>query len=147
MEALRVGIMKGGQSSEEFRLPWVLRAVVSNIVSQPQYADESLAAAIPPIMGIDLIGHARDRFGDDELRRLFRATAQAAIEDAQDQRRPISLILESIAVYVVRRQTLRKFLEHTEIEDLIERGCLRPVLHESGTDILVVRLPELLASC
>ncbi len=146
LEDLRIGIMKGGQSSEELHLPWVLRAVVSSIVSQPQYADEKLAAAIPPLLGIDLIGHVRDRFGDIELRRLYRAAAKAVIEDAQDQRRPISLILESIAVYVVRRQTLRKFLEHTEIEYLIKRGYLRPALHESGTDILVARLPELLAS-
>lgn len=142
----RAGIMKGGDSSPEFRLPWVLRAVMSEIVSRPQYGDESLAASIPPLLGLNLLAHARERLGDDELRRLLRATAGAVLEDAQDRKRPISLILESIATFVVRRTTLRRFLERAEIEGLIEHGCLRPVLHDSGTPVLVIRIPELLAS-
>jgi len=142
----RAGVMHGGQVSHELRLPWVLRAVMSEIVLRPQYADEKLAASIPPLLGLDLIGHTRTRFTDDELRRLFRGTAQAVISDSQDRKRPISLILESIAVYVVRRETLRRFLDYAEVELLIERGCLRPVIHDSGAPILVVRIPELLAS-
>ncbi len=142
----RAGIMKGGEFSPELRLPWVLRAVMSEIVSRPQYADENLAASIPPLLGLDLITHARTRFGDDELRRLFRAVAKAVIADSRDRKRPISLILESLAVYVVCRESLRRFLEHGEIEQLVEQGYLRPVLHDSGTPILVVRIPELLAS-
>jgi hypothetical protein len=57
----RAGIMKGGDKAAEFRLPWVLRAIMGEIVTRPQYADESLAASIPPLLGLELIGHAREQ--------------------------------------------------------------------------------------
>lgn len=142
----RAGIMKGGDKAAEFRLPWVLRAVMSEIVSRPQYADDSLAASIPPLLGLELIGHAREQFVDDELRRMFRSIAQAIILDASDTKRPYSLILELLAVFVVRRDSLRRFLEHDDIKQLIEQGYLRPFQHGSGVSILVVRIPELAAS-
>jgi hypothetical protein len=142
----RAGIMKGGDKAAEFRLPWVLRAVMGEIASRLQYADESLAASRPPLLGLELIGHAREQFTDHELRRSFRSIAQAIILDASDTKRPISLILESLAVYVVRRDSLLRFLEQAEIKELVEHGYLRPFQHSSGTSVLVVRIPELAAS-
>ena len=142
----RVSMMNGAEVSPELRLPWVLRAVMSAITSQPEYADKNLGTLIPPLLGLNLIAHTRVRFRCDELRRLFNGTAQAVIADSQDRERPISLILESVAIYVVRRQTLRQYLDPTEIESLVEQGYIRPVMHDSGASILVVRLPELLAS-
>ena len=141
----RVSMMNGAEVSPELRLPWILRSVMSAITSQPKYADKNLGTFIPPILGLNLIAHTRARFHDDELRGLFNGTAQAVIADSQDRQRPISLVLESVATYVVRRQTLRQYLDNAEIESLVERGCLRPVMHDS-VPILVVRLPELLAS-
>lgn len=142
----RAGIMTGGQSAPELRLPWILRAVMSEIVSRPQYANQNLAASMPPLLGLDLIAHARRQFTNDELRRQFRAVAEAVIADSSNRRRPISLILESLAVYVVRRASLRQLLDASEIAQMIEQGYLRPIMHESGTPILVVRIPELAAS-
>ncbi len=142
----RLGIMKGGDKSPELRICWVLRAVASHFVSDPNYANESLAAAVPPLLGPELIQHARDRFQDDELRRLLRQTAEAVLRDAEDRTRPIGLILVSMATFLVRRKTLQKFLEHAEIEKLITQGFLRPAMHDSGDALLVVRAPELLAS-
>jgi hypothetical protein len=143
---IRIEFMRGGDTSVEFRLPWILRALSSDVVSAPNYANEQVVALIPPLLGLELIDFARRRFDDNELQRLFRATAQAVIEDSQDQERAISLILESIAIFVVRRQTLQGHLERTEINHLIEHGYLRAIRHDSGADILVIRVPELLAS-
>ena len=142
----RAGIMKGGEFSPEFRLPWVLRAVMSEIVSRPQYGDEGLSAVIPPFLGLDLLRYSRTLLDNLECRRLVHAMAKAVIEDAQDRDRPISLMLESLAVFVIQRATLRRHLESTDIEKLIEQAYLRAVLHDSGSDVLVVRTPELLAS-
>lgn len=142
----RANIMKGGEHSPEFRLPWVLRAVMSEIVARPQYGDQGLAALIPPFLGLDLLRYSRTLLEGLDCQRLVRAVAEAVIEDAQDQSRPISLMLESLAVFVVQRATLRRYLEHTEIEELIEHGYLRTAIHTSGSDVLVVRTPELLAS-
>jgi hypothetical protein len=142
----RMSIMNGGRLGMELRVPWVLRSMGADVVSLRKHAQADLTAVLPPLLSLDLIEHTRGRFQDDEIRRLFRSLAGAVLEDAQDQRRPIALILESLAVFVVRRDTLRKHLEYAEIEDLIARGYLKPLVHESGEAILVVHLPELLAS-
>jgi hypothetical protein len=142
----RVSIMHGGQSSPELRIPWILRSVVSNIVSQDRYANEKLVAVLPPLLGLDLIDHTRRRFRDDELRRMIRGVAQAVLQDARDRTRPIGLILESMATFVVRRRTLLDTIEPTDMENLVQRGYLRPILHDSGEAIMVIRVPELVAS-
>ncbi len=51
-----------------------------------------------------------------------------------------------MATYAVRRKTLLEFLEYAELEKLVERGFLRPMLHDSGEAVMVIRVPELFAS-
>lgn len=146
LSGLRINIMHGGEVSPEFRVPWILRTVISHVTCEPQYANETLAAVIPPFLGLNLVEHTRQIFDDTNLRRLFQGIASAVIEDSRNQDRPISLILESISAFVVQRSTLRKFLESAEIDWLTERGYIRSILHDSGKPILVIRLPELLVS-
>jgi hypothetical protein len=142
----RVGIMHGGQSSPELRIAWVLRSVVSHIVSQDRYSNEKLVAVLPPLLGLDLINHTRERFRDNELRRMMRGVAQAVLLDAADRTRSIGLVLESMATFVVRRKSLLDSIEHADLENLVQRGYLRPILHDSGESIMVIRVPELVAS-
>jgi hypothetical protein len=143
----RMGIMNGGQTSHELRVPWIVRALGAYIVSQPRYQDTGVVAALPPLLGLDLIAHARERFADEhELRRQFHEVARAVLDDSTDRTRPIGLILESLAVFVVRRRTLQSYLDSHEIGRMIQHGMLKPRMHDSGEAILVARLPELLAS-
>lgn len=142
----RVGIMRGGQSSPELRIAWILRSIVSHIVAQDRYSNEKLAAVLPPLLGLDLIDHTRDRFRDDELRIMMRGVAQAVLQDAADRTRTIGLVLESMATFVVRRKSLLDFVEHADFEKLVQQGYLRPILHDSGEAIMVIRVPELVAS-
>ena len=142
----RMLIMNGGQYSRDLRIPWVLRDIASRIIPQERYQNSKLAAGVPPILGLELTEHTRARFQDHELRRMARAVAQAVLHDADDKTRPIGLVLESMATYTVRRQTLLKFLQYEDVEKLIRQGFLRPILHESGEPVLVVRVPELVAS-
>jgi hypothetical protein len=146
LSANRMVMLQGAQSSEELRVPWVLRAAGARYGERPDSIDETFAGVIPPLLGLELIAHARERFIDHELRRLFRQTAEAVREDAQDRRRSVTLILQSLATFVVRRPTLRKFMEQAEIESLVARGFLKPFQPRSGDPVLVIRLPELLAS-
>lgn len=141
----RMAVMHGAKSAPELRVPWILRALGGRYAPQPA-EKPNLARMLPAQLSLDLINHTRERFSDDELRRQFREIAKAVLRDAEDVNRPIALMLESLATFVVRRQTLRQFLELNEIESLISRGFLKPVLHASGEAVLVVRLPELLAS-
>jgi hypothetical protein len=140
----RLVMRSGAQSSPELRLPWVLRAIGSRLLPQPHEGDADLAIGIPPLLSVDLIQLTRIAF-EQEIRISFRAIAAAALEDAEDLKRPISLILESMGAYVVRRKTLKKHLAYAELERLREQGYIRPILHESGEDVFVARVPELVA--
>ena len=142
----RIAIMDGGVSARELRFPWVLRALASDIVQAPEYANEALAAALPPLLSLDLIVHARERFTDPELCRLAREVAAALLDDARDMARGTPLILESLDTYIVRRKALAARLDGTDIRALITRGYVKPAIHRSGDAVLVVRLPELVAS-
>ena len=112
----------------------------------PHYEDENIGVVLPPIMGVELIHHARHEFNDPELRRQFHELALAVFKDAKNRGRPVSLILESMGVFIVRRKKLAKRLGEDEIKGLIADGYIKPSIHSSGEPILIVRLPELLAS-
>jgi hypothetical protein len=138
----RLAIMRGGRFAAELRVPWIIRALGAQYAPRGGEAPENRAAVLPAQLGLDLVGHTRERFTDDELRRLFREVAKAVVADAKDRKRPIGLMLQSLATFVVRRKTLRKFLEADEIESLVTRGYLKPIIHDSGEAVLFVRLPQ-----
>jgi hypothetical protein len=142
----RIWLMHGAQATPEFRQPWVLRAISAPVLERIEEAAPTLAVALPSLLSLDLIRHARERFTDPELRRLFKAIAKALLVDTRDQQRDASLILESLEINVVRRQTLRQHVDATELTWLIDRGFVKPAIHASEDSVLSIRLPELLAS-
>jgi hypothetical protein len=141
----RIGVTAGAQLSPELRLPWVLRAIGSHFVSQPKHSDPNLAGMIPPLLSVELISLTRGAF-PDEMRTIFQAIATAVLEDAEDAKRPITLMLESAGTYVVQKKTLKKQFSESELRRIVEQGLLRPILHESGEPLLVANIPELVAS-
>lgn len=141
----RVEMMHGAKLSKEFRSPWVLRAATSHIVRQPKHGDPHVAGGIPPLLSLGLIGLARGSF-NYKARETFQAIATAALEDAMDVKRPISLILESAETYVVRKKTLKKQLSESDITDVVDHGFLKSIIHKSGEPLLVALIPELVAS-
>jgi len=142
----RISFMHGASATPEFREPWVLRAICAPVLERVEQAEHHLSVALPPLLSLDLIRHSRERFADPELRRLFKAVATALLADTKDQNRDASLILESLEVNVVRRETLKQYLDATELTGLIDRGFLKPSMHASGAPVLFIRLPELVAS-
>lgn len=77
---------------------------------------------------------------------MLKSLATAVLADARDQSRPPSLILESLEVNLVRQDTLKQYLDPSELTGLIDCGFLKPMMHTSGDAVLYIRLPELLAS-
>lgn len=138
--------MHGAFFSPEYRQPWVLRAIGAPVAKSTEAVKPNLAAILPPLLSMDLIHHARARFTDDELRRVFRAVAEAVLEDAKDHERAPSLIMESLEIFVVRRKTLKNYLDPNDLTWLLNHGLLKPKMHASEDPVLFVRLPELLAS-
>ena len=142
----RIGFVPGVGAAAEMRTPWILRAVAAGVSTDPKHKNQNLIAILPPMLGLNLIEYARERFDDPDLRRKVREIAKAVLQDAADQSRPISLILESIGLYLVRDKTLETVLDRGDINLLIAEGVLRTRTHASGEALLSVRLPELLAS-
>ena len=59
-----INIMKGGNTAPEFRTPWILRSLVAGYVSDPKYK-RGFIPVLPPLLGLDLVEHVRERFEDD----------------------------------------------------------------------------------
>ncbi len=143
----KIGISKGGHLSPEYRLPWVLRAVASYLVKPIDKTKSSYIRMIPSTLSLNLVTVTRKSFeGEHELRRRFQGVAKSLIDDALSDSRSIPLKLESISSFMVLRNTLENHLSNADVETLIEDGLLKPILHDSGEPILLVRMPELAAS-
>jgi hypothetical protein len=77
----------------EYRVPWIIRSVVSGIVSDPKYSNEDMMAGLPPLLGTDLLRETRERFQDDEeVRHWFNALAGAVLMETEDSKRQASRI-------------------------------------------------------
>lgn len=146
LQERKVLITKGAEASGEFREPWVLRAVVGNILETLESAPDDTCGSVPPQLSLDLIQTARRRFTTQEVLRLYQAMAMAILDDAKDPAKDSPLLLESLDNFVVRRSTLKRHLESEEINESIAVGFLRAAMHSSETPILYVRLPDLVAS-
>ena len=147
LQGHRIGIVNGGQSTPEYRIPWVIRSLVAGVVEAPEYADENLVAGLPPLLGPDILCEARRRFEyDDEVCHWFRGLAEAVLVDLDEPKRSVATVLESIIAFSVRRNTVRNFIESTEIRQMIDRGLVKFSSDASNQSVIVPRLPELLAS-
>jgi hypothetical protein len=143
----RIVIMKGGEFAPEFRLPWVLRALASNVVTSPKYADENLLATLPPLLGLDLLTEVRERFeGNEDIRHVFHGLAEAVLEDSADRKRPVSTVLESMESFVVGRTTLRKYMDGSDLARTADRGLVKLASNAANDAIVIPALPELLTS-
>ncbi|UVL91807.1 type I restriction enzyme HsdR N-terminal domain-containing protein [Pseudomonas sichuanensis] len=139
----------GAKHSTELREPWVLRALASMAAahrSQTELIEDGQYLQIPPMVGVDVINHARSRFLNSELTRLYQCMATAVMTDARDASRDPSLLLSSIHTFMVRRKTLTQIMHHLDVEKLIQLGFIREFRHSTGVQMLYVRLPELVAS-
>jgi hypothetical protein len=51
----RIAIIHGGEHAPEYRVPWVIRALASDVTASPRYADERVMAGLPPLLGPQLL--------------------------------------------------------------------------------------------
>lgn len=143
---LRIKFMDGAKFTSEYRQPWILRAVCAPMIEELAHDQTNRFAAIPPLLSLDLILHTRERFTDDELRRLFRALAEAVVAEKKSGELEDALQLESAYINIVRRETLIRYVTENELTALIDGGYVKPYIHALDIPVVCIRLPELLAS-
>lgn len=142
----RIGLMDGAGMEAKLRQPWVLRAMCEPLLNTLRDAEPDRGILLPPLLSLDLVQRARERFDDPDLRRWYNGIARAILAEATDQSRDVSLKLDSIEVNVLRRETLLQHITSDDLALLIDGGFLKSVMHASDEAVLYVRLPELLAS-
>src|SRR5262249_13355711 len=129
----RVLFVPGSNFSPEYRAPWVLRTLAARVASLPRHGDESLAAAVPPSIGVDFVLFARSRLsGYPEAQRGYRLLARDAIADVE-QASP-ELTLARAHSFIVRRDVLSSE-SRDELHWLIESGWLTVYRHAGGEDV------------
>lgn len=143
----RFGITHGGRHSDELRIPWVLRSLAARLVCEPEHEDETLSGMLPPLIGVDLIGIARERLERyPQLRLRLWEVARAVLAESEDATRPVSLVLASLTTFFVRRDALRGVVADRDIEELAATGVLKLTFGPLDEALYVVRVPELLAA-
>lgn len=143
----RIEIMHGGFKAAEYRIPWILRSLAADVTTAPQYENENMVAALPPLLGTDLLSRARTRFDDNSsIRHSYRGLAEAVMAETTDDHRLLATVQQSMETFVIRRKTLRDHFDHDEVKSLIETGYAKESVNADHDVVVVARLPELLAS-
>lgn len=142
----RVSFMRGAQMTPEYRQPWVLRSVAAAALQEIEGVEVRYGLALPPFQGMDLIRHARSRFNDPGQRRLFTCLANAVLAEINDETRRPELVLQSVALFVIRDATVAKYIGDDDRAKLISSGLIKPAVLADKSTGLVVQLPEMLAS-
>ena len=143
----RLTFVDGADQSAELRKPWILRAITTEAITAPEYKSENLVARLSPVPGLEILDYARRRFDVSQPPfARYQELAQAILEDAQDSGRPHQLKLELLNAFIVRRAIALRHLDAQELNNLRDIGLVRETRSQSGDNIIVMRLPELMAA-
>ncbi|MBV4474790.1 type I restriction endonuclease [Pseudomonas botevensis] len=143
----RLQFVQGGQFSNEYRQPWIIRSVSAAALSGMSAAASESTVFIAPIPNVNLIKYARERFADEELCELFKSLATASVKESQDDTRHATLKDEFNLTPVIRKKTILQHLDESSVEYLVEYGYLNKIRHYVTDEfVYYVRQPALLAS-
>lgn len=138
LAAIGVHFMHGAVQSEEYRIPWLLRALLATL---PAGVGTTTGVTFPAMLGVGLVASGRQRlarFGEAE--RGYRLLARAAF--ANEGPCPQELSLAMAHGFVVRRDALSA--ESCEaMPELLAKGWVSAFRHYSGEDVIVPRAPEM----
>jgi hypothetical protein len=140
-----VNFMNGAKKADEFRQPWVLRAMAADVIDDPMM-QQGMSAVLPPLLSIGLIHRARKRFVNDPLIEQAATFARAALDDHARDDRPADVRLRSLHTFMVRKQTMRGHADIADIAFMERSGLIGTVLDEKNRAVFTGRIPELIAS-
>jgi hypothetical protein len=142
--ARRVALLNGSKFAIEYRAPWVLRTLAAKAAASPRYADVTLAAAMPPSLGMGFVLYDRERLAHyPEAQRGYRLLARDLVADPVPG--SAELKLGRAHSFLLRRDALSS--ESREcLQQLIESGWVSAYRHAGGEDVVAPRAPELFLS-
>src|SRR5690606_23900072 len=103
--SLKITLSDGAEYTQDYRTPWVLRAIYDKVTQDPRYATPTAGLLLPPALGIQLVDAARQAYKDQpELLRGYRVLARDALAD--NEAHSVEFALRSSNGYVIRRDAL-----------------------------------------
>lgn len=134
----KIRFSKGAECAQDFRAPWVLRAIYDNIARDPRFADPTTGALLPPALGLALIDETRDAYTDQPgLLRGYRVLARDALAD--DGALSAELALRASHSFVIRRDALSPE-GREEVANLVAAGWVR-TLRLGRDDVVAPTVP------
>lgn len=83
LESVGIAFFEGADYAEDYRAPWVLRAIYDAAARHPSYSDPARGLLLPATLGLEWIDTARAAYdGYPDLQRGYRVLARDAIADA-----------------------------------------------------------------
>jgi hypothetical protein len=142
---MHIQYMEGASRADEYRQPWLLRTMASNVVGSPEM-EAGMTALMPPLLSLDLFGYTRDRFDQPELLGQASTLASALLAGYRKVERDAELMLRSLHHFMVNRSALRDEIDSADIEAMQRSGLIGTILDSSNRQVIVGRVPELIAS-
>lgn len=147
LEERQIVFTLGSELAPEYRLPWVLRALLAPLEKRLGALPSPQRIGLPPVLSVHLFDIARKRLkGRDDLRRKFRGIALAVVRDAETTGRSPQLTIWSTTVFAVQRKSAEEQLSTDDLKSLEGEGWIRPVFLDTGEAIYVLSSPEMVAS-
>ncbi len=128
----------GGEYAQDFRAPWVLRAIYDTVARDPRFSDPTKGPLLPPALGLEWIDGARKAYADQpDLLRSYRVLARDALADSGAL--SAELALRATHSFVIRRDALS--LEgREELANLAAAGWVR-TLRLGHEDVVAPTVP------
>lgn len=134
----------GADKADEFRAPWILRAVAANALDG---RPPELISVLPPLLGIDIFSHVEEQLVDqEEIREPLARLARAYLDSLKVGRSAVR-VLTSMYCFGVTEKEARKEMERGDIQTLVRFGIIRRWIDADGCPAFAVRQPELFAYC
>ncbi|TCQ05733.1 type I restriction enzyme HsdR N-terminal domain-containing protein [Sphingomonas sp. PP-CC-3A-396] len=78
----RIGFVPGAEYCQDYRAPWVLRALYDDVARDPRYGDGRSGVILSAALGLRLVDTTRETYaGQSDLLRGYRVLARDAIAD------------------------------------------------------------------
>ncbi|ANP46056.1 hypothetical protein ATE48_09045 [Candidatus Viadribacter manganicus] len=134
----QIGFLDGAQYAEDYRAPWLLRAIHDQFQRDPQSATHSILLDATP--GLGIFRAARDSIPvDADTARNYRLVARDWVAD--DAAQPGASALASSSGFVIRRDRLSQ-TGAAAAAALADAGLLAPIRLRDGQDVYAPTLPS-----
>jgi hypothetical protein len=135
----KIQFQRGAEYAEDYRAPWVLRAIYDGAASNPRFLNPSCGVLLAPALGLELVDAARKTHaGHADLQRGYRVLARCTLADAGA--RSAELALAAANGFVIRQDAASAEARDALI-GLKTMGAVRAYRHVSGDDVIVPSVP------